>query len=119
MITFATTTQPDIVSYAIDGTFDGRKVNEVVSSIKETADQQGKIRLLGIIKSLDGITNISGVFKDFGHQLGHIRQVEKYAIVTDKKWLSTLASIEGFFVPNYGRQDLFTRPARAGHAVAR
>ena len=100
MITFTTTTQPDIVSYTIDGTFDGRKVNEVVGHIKETADRQGKIRLLGIIKSLDGITNISGVFKDFGHQLGLIRQVEKYAIMTDKKWLSTVANIEGFFVPN-------------------
>ncbi|WP_420459082.1 STAS/SEC14 domain-containing protein [Neolewinella sp.] len=100
MITFATTTQPDIVSYTIDGTFDGRKVNEVVSRIKETADRQGKIRLLGVIKSLDGITNLAGVFKNFGHQLGLIRQVEKYAIMTDKKWLSTLANIEGFFVPN-------------------
>ena len=100
MITFATTTHPDIVSYTIDGTFDGRKVNEVVSRIKETADQRGKIRLLGEVKSLDGITNITGVFKNFGHQLGLIRQVEKYAIMTDKKWLSTLADIEGFFIPN-------------------
>jgi hypothetical protein len=88
------------VSFRMRGKITESDMITVLSDAKEKIKRHGNIVILEIIESFQGI-EIAALVEEFKylHQVG-ISNVRKAAVVTDKKWLKDIVSIEGKLFKN-------------------
>ena len=99
MITLEKSTIPHLLRFTVDGNIDGKQVQAVVQQVRQAAEEHGAIRLLATIGSIGKLSNVTEFFTTLKQELGLVKHIDKYAIITDKKWLQAVAALENTFLP--------------------
>jgi hypothetical protein len=88
------------VAFRMWGKVTESDMTSVLSDAKEKINRYGNIVILEIIESFKGI-EIAALVEEFKylHEVG-ISNISKAALVTDKKWLKNIVSIEGKIFKN-------------------
>lgn len=83
----------DVYAFTIDGKVDEQGLVQMHKLIKEKAQEKEKIRLLGILKDFDGFEHVRSLLKGFQLDLAAIGNVQRYAVLTDEKWVERMVQI--------------------------
>lgn len=92
---------PDVVAFRVGGTVTEDDVELAWASIGAALDEADSIGLYAEVVGLDGVT-LRGLIEDVARGLeaiGQWRRFARYAVVSDQKWLRTLAEVEGKILP--------------------
>ena len=85
--------KPDrIIGVNIDGKIESEDIDRVVKSIEQKLKQEGKLRIYAEVNNWSGMS-LEAFIKDLKFSLQHLQDFEKEAIVSDGKWLASLASL--------------------------
>lgn len=87
-----------IYHFTVDGKIDEAGITAIYNILKDN-DRQGKINLLGYFRDFDGFENVKSFMKGLKVDLAVFGNLDKFAIITDKKWVSTVAEIESKIIP--------------------
>lgn len=88
----------NIYSFTIDGKIDEGGMTALYNILKNKK-HEGKINLLATYKDFDGFDSFKAFTEGLKVDFGALGNVEKYAIVTDRKWAHKLAEIESKILP--------------------
>lgn len=89
----------DVVGYRISGRIDRVDLEPVVTELERLFKHHDKLRVYAEVESFEGIT-LPALIEDLRFGLRHLRRFEREAIVSDKKWLATLAGIGDKLFPS-------------------
>ena len=100
MITTKKNNDSQILTFVIDGQIEQSDINQIFNEIKVQA-QDSPVRLLSEVKrvedlDLDGVKGFLSTMRD---KLSLIGDIERYAIVTDLEWMSTVVPMSDFLTP--------------------
>jgi len=90
----------DIYEFRSTGKLTEQDAKRLSQSFKEFKERGQTIKLLGIIDKMPLPEDISSFDAVFSLKTSSINVVEKYAILTDKKWLDKSVVIGNFFTPS-------------------
>ncbi|MHA3976648.1 SpoIIAA family protein [Halovulum sp. GXIMD14794] len=86
------TDEADVVAFEIDGPFDGNTLDPIIARIDALVDRGTGFDMLARVKRFEGfdprLLTRSGLFS---MKVNAIRHLDRYAIVTDARWLRTMA----------------------------
>lgn len=68
-------------------------------NILKDKSRNDKINLLAIYKNFDGFVSFKAFIEGIKLDFAAIGNIDKYAIITDKKWVKTLAEVESKILP--------------------
>lgn len=94
-------TPPHVVAFEIDGTVTAPDMDDLYAAVEKTMDGKGPVHLYGEIHGIGGLT-LEAVGANVKRGLGllpKLGRVARYAVVSDRSWIRTLAELEGAFVP--------------------
>ena len=100
MITTKKNNDLQILTFVIDGEIEQSDIDQVFNEIKAQA-QDGKVRLLSEIKRVEGLDldGMKGFLSTMRDKLSLVGDIERYAIVTDLDWMSTVVPVSDFLTP--------------------
>ncbi|MEQ9443913.1 MAG: STAS/SEC14 domain-containing protein [Cyclobacteriaceae bacterium] len=101
MITIQNYDDPKILGFTLEGELREEEIEKFTKAFEDKS-QQGTFHLLGEIENIGGFEDMeafSETIKMKTEALKDIDKIDKYAVVTDKKWMENLASVGGFFIP--------------------
>lgn len=75
----------NIVEVRVSGKLEKRDYERFVPELEQLIKDQGKLRVLILMEDFHGWT-ASALWEDFKFDLKHFRDVERVAMVGDKKW---------------------------------
>ncbi|MGK7952047.1 MAG: STAS/SEC14 domain-containing protein [Xenococcaceae cyanobacterium] len=85
--------KPDkIVGLNIDGKIEAQDIDLVVKSIEQKLKLGGKLRIYAEVNNWSGMS-LEAFIKDLKFSLQHLQDFEKEAIVSDRRWLESLAAL--------------------------
>ena len=85
--------KPDrIIGLNIDGKIEAKDINLVVESIERQLKPGEKLRIYVEVNNWSGMS-LEAFIKDLKFSLQHFQDFEKEAIVSDRRWLETLAAV--------------------------
>lgn len=85
--------QPDrIVGFKINGRIEAEDIERVVKSIENRLEQGEKLRIYAEIDNWSGMS-LEAFIQDLKFSLQHFNDFEKEAIVSDSRWLESLAAL--------------------------
>ena len=100
MMTIKKNNDSHILTFVVDGEIEQSDIDQVFNEIKAQA-QDGQVRLLSEIKrvedlDLDGVKGFLSTMRD---KLCLVGDIDRYAIVTDLDWMSTVVPVSDFLTP--------------------
>ena len=100
MITIQKDHDSSILTFVVDGELEQSDVDQVFNDIQAQA-QNGNVRLLGEIKRIAGLDldGVKGFFSTMRDKLSLIGDIDRYAIVTNLDWMSTIAPVSDVLTP--------------------
>lgn len=92
---------PHVVAFEIDGTVTAPDLDDLYAAVEKAMDGKGPVHLYGEIHGIGGLTldALGSNFKRGIALLPRIGRVDRYAVVTDKSWITTMAQLEGALIP--------------------
>lgn len=85
--------KPDrIIGLDINGSIDAEDIDRVAELIEKRLKQGDKLRIYAEVNNWSGMS-LGAFIKDLRFSLQHLKDFEKEAIVSDRKWLEALAAI--------------------------
>lgn len=85
--------KPDkIVGLNIDGKIEAQDIDLVAKSIEQKLKLGGKLRIYAEVNNWSGMS-LEAFIKDLKFSLQHLQDFEKEAIVSDRRWLESLAAL--------------------------
>ncbi len=81
----------NIYKFTIDGKIDQGAIEALYGIIK---NKEEKVNLLAVFKNFDGFDSFKTFLKSIKVDFESISQVNKYAVVSDKKWIERILSLE-------------------------
>lgn len=85
--------KPDrIIGLIIDGKIEVEDIDRVVKSIEHRLEKEEKLRIYAEVNNWAGMS-LEAFVKDFKFSLQHFQDFEKEAIVSDRRWLESLAGV--------------------------
>lgn len=92
---------PHVVAFEIDGTVTAPDLDDLYAAVEKAMDGKGPVHLFGEIHGVGGLTleALGNNFKRGIALLPRIGRVDRYAVVTDKNWIATMAQFEGAIIP--------------------
>lgn len=97
MISIFPLSEPYMLGFTIDGQIDEEGMQRFLLALEAKVSTHGRIRLLGNIKNLGGWDNFKTLWAQRKFKQEYWDKVEKYAILTDSSWLSTLTGSVDWF----------------------
>ena len=90
-----------MVAFEIDGTVTAPDLDDLYAAVEEAMDGTGPVHVYGEIHGIGGLTldAVGANVKRGIALLPRIGRVDRYAVVTDARWIATLAEIEGALIP--------------------
>ena len=100
MITTKKNQDSQILTFVVDGEMEQSDINQVFNKIKAQA-QDSKVRLLSEVKRVEGLDldGVKGFLSTMRDKLSLVSDIERYAIVTDLDWMSTIVPVSDFLTP--------------------
>ncbi|MGD1705089.1 STAS/SEC14 domain-containing protein [Dapis sp. BLCC M229] len=81
----------NIIGFSIDGKIEIGDVEKVKNLVDERLKSQTKLRVYVEIKRFQGIS-VEALWKDLKFALGHLKNFEKKAVVSDAAWVNNLTT---------------------------
>lgn len=88
----------NIYSFKIDGEIDEAGMTALYSILKDKSGE-GKINLLATFTDFDGFENFDSFVEGLKVDFAAFGNIGKYALVSEKKWIKTLAPVGNFLSP--------------------
>ena len=90
-----------VVAFTIDGTVTAPDLDDLYRAVEKAMDGKGPVHLYGEIHGVGGLTleAVGANFKRGIALLPRIGRVDRYAVVSDRSWISTVAQLEGAVIP--------------------
>ena len=76
----------NVIEFTIDGKISADEFDELVTKFEDAIERHGRVRVLEHVKSFGGMP-ISVWWEDFRFGIKHWGDVERAAVVADKKWI--------------------------------
>ena len=89
----------DIFEFSIDGDIDKESVEEFYKLLELKAEQHQKMKLLGTINEFPGFKDFKTFSSTLKMKVKAVRNIGKYAILSDKEWIETLLPTGNFLTP--------------------
>ena len=87
------THKPDhIIGLEIDGWIDAEDIDRIVKIVEPRIDAGEKLKIYAEVNSWSGMS-LGAFIKDLRFSLQHVKDFDKEAIVSDKRWLEALAAL--------------------------
>ncbi|NJC26755.1 SpoIIAA family protein [Neolewinella antarctica] len=99
MISVFPLSQPNMLGFTLDGEVDETGMEKFLLAIEAKVLTHGKIRLLGNVKSIGGFQSLQSFWKTLKSKTDLWDNIEKYAILTDHGWLSSLTGSVDWLTP--------------------
>lgn len=99
MIELVPTGAHQVVGLRIEGRISGEDLDLAAREIDARLKVHPRISIYAEIHGLTGMS-LEALAKDFRYSLAHLRDVEKEAIVSDRRWLALLAQVGGRLFPS-------------------
>lgn len=90
MVTIFPLSQDNMLGFTLDGEVDDEGMRKLLMAVEAKVITHGKLRLLGNIKNVSGFANYQSFWNTIKTKKELLDKVEKYAILTDHGWLSTI-----------------------------
>ena len=97
MITYYEVSETNIIEVTVDGKITAQDFDELVEKFEAAMERHGKVRVLEHVKSFGGMP-LSKWWEDFKFGIKHWRDVERAAVVADKKWIELWTKVVKPFV---------------------
>ena len=81
-----------IIGLEIDGWIDAEDIDRIVKIVEPRIDAGEKLRIYAEVSSWSGMS-LGAFIKDLRFSLQHLKDFDKEAIVSDKRWLEALAAL--------------------------
>ncbi|MBE9045488.1 STAS/SEC14 domain-containing protein [Pleurocapsales cyanobacterium LEGE 10410] len=92
--------KPDnIIGLDIDGRIDAEDIDRIVKAVDKKLKTEDKLRIYAEVNSWSGMS-LRAFINDLKFSLQHLQNFEKEAIVSDRKWLETLAALGNTLFPS-------------------
>lgn len=88
----------NIFTFTVDGEIDEAGMTALYNILNDKSDDDD-INILGYYKDFDGFDSFKAFTQAMKVDFSAISNLNKFAIVTDKKWAKTLAEIESKIIP--------------------
>lgn len=88
----------NIYSFTVNGKIDEGGMTALYNIMKDKS-HDNKIRLLGYYKNFDGFDSFKAFINSMKVDFASFNNLDRFAIITDKKWVNTLAEIESKIIP--------------------
>lgn len=98
VIQLFSTNADQVVAMTINGKIETADFAQIADAVEEVLKTRKKVRLLVEIERLDGIS-LDALMEDLRFALRHSRDVERKAVVSDKRWHETLARLSNKLFP--------------------
>lgn len=92
MLTYHEVPETNVIEITVDGKITRAEFDDVISRFEGAIERHGKVRVLEHIVSFGGAP-ISAWWEDFRFALRHWSDVERAAVVADKKWIEAWTKI--------------------------
>ena len=99
MVTIFPLSQDNMLGFTLDGEVDEPGMRKLLMAIEAKVVTHGKLRLLGNIKDIGGFSSYQAFWNTVKAKKDLWEKIEKYAILTDHGWLSTLSGGIDFLTP--------------------
>ena len=87
------THRPDnIIGLDIDGWIDAEDIDRIIELVEPRLEKGERLRIYAEVNNWSGIS-LGAFVKDLRFSLKHLRDFDKEAIVSDRKWLEALAAL--------------------------
>ncbi|NJB86592.1 hypothetical protein GGR26_002360 [Lewinella marina] len=91
MVTIFPLSQDNMLGFTLDGEVDEEGMRKLLMAVEAKVLTHGRLRLLGNIKNVSGFSSYESFWNTIKTKKELLDKVEKYAILTDHGWLSTLS----------------------------
>lgn len=81
-----------VVGFRIESKVTTEVLDQAIALIEVALEKHDKVRLYVEMPSFDGIT-VEAFYKDIKYGFSHWSRFEREAVVTDKRWMETMASL--------------------------
>jgi hypothetical protein len=112
MITQLTDLPDGVIGFETSAKLRAEDYRDVLLPAIEHAAANGKLRVVIVITSFDGITP-SALWQDLKMGTEHLRSWERIALVTDVDWMNHLMSVFGWMTPGQARHFALAERADA------
>ena len=99
MVTVFPLSQDNMLGFTLDGEVDEPGMRKLLMAVEAKVVTHGKVRLLGNIKNVGGFASYQAFWNTVKAKRELWEKIEKYAILTDHGWLSTLSGGIDFLTP--------------------
>ncbi|THH40376.1 SpoIIAA family protein [Neolewinella litorea] len=100
MVTIFPLSQDNMLGFTLDGEVDDEGMRKLLMAVEAKVITHGKLRLLGNIKNVSGFASYQSFWNTIKTKKELLDKVEKYAILTDHGWLSTLSEGIDWLAPH-------------------
>jgi len=98
MIEYEVIPGTNIIEFSVDGKVTKEELGDLLGACEKLIEEHGKIRMLKWVKSVGGI-EASALWDNLKWGFSNMKNIERVAGVSDKKWMENLASVSGKLVP--------------------
>ena len=81
-----------IIGLEIDGWIDAEDIDRIVKIVEPRIDAGERLKIYAEVNSWSGMS-LGAFIKDLRFSLQHVKDFDKEAIVSDKRWLEALAAL--------------------------
>jgi hypothetical protein len=96
MIHYSTQPGSPVVEITVEGSLSNRDLEEAIGHIHSEFDQNGKTRVLEIIRHFTGM-ELAALWTDIRLGVPLARKIDRVAIVADQRWIRQLAEVGRLF----------------------
>lgn len=100
MISIFPLSQDNMLGFTLDGEVDEEGMRRLLMAVEAKVITHGRLRLLGNIKNVGGFPSYQAFWNTFRAKKELWDKIEKYAILTDHGWLSTLSEGVDYLTKN-------------------
>ncbi|MBC6994467.1 STAS/SEC14 domain-containing protein [Neolewinella lacunae] len=116
MISVFPLSQSNLLGFTLDGEVDEEGIRKLMMAVEAKVLTHGKLRLLGNIKSVGGFQSFQTFWNTLRTKKELWDKIEKYAILTDHAWLTTLTGSIDWLTPRMEIKTFALNEGELAHA---
>lgn len=87
-----------VIGFETSGKLEAQDYRDVLIPSIEAAAEHGKVRVVVVVDDFSGLS-ASALWEDLKLAAGHLRSLERFALVTDLDWMRHFLTAFGWMIP--------------------